>query len=345
EEQITSYYDIPNRRVDGFVEGKSQVALEYCRRNYLFDDKAAGEGADFHADNWFTCLRRDVFPLLPQKRKPGDRVKIAILDTGIDMSEPFISTNRTRITPQSFLSDETSIEDVHGHGTHATALLLRVAEHADLYVARIAKTENSLDPKSIEQAIEAAIDEEVNIISMSFGFPAYERHLKGIQRAIGKAYSASILIFCAACNGGGNTSIAYPANQNEVICVNSANGLGIPSEYNPGEAQEGRDLCALGEAVKSSWPKLQQQRKSGTSIATPIAAALAAVVLDYFRQNMPDSDEFMVSKLQMRKGMLEVLVKLMGRKRSGYYYLDPGKLFNKREPNIYGSILSVLVNV
>lgn len=195
------------------------------------------------------------------------------------------------------------------------------------------------------KAIEAAIDEEVNIISMSFGFPAYERHLKGIQRAIGKAYSASILIFCAACNGGGNTSIAYPANQNEVICVNSANGLGIPSEYNPGEAQEGRDLCALGEAVKSSWPKLQQQRKSGTSIATPIAAALAAVVLDYFRQNMPDSDEFMVSKLQMRKGMLEVLVKLMGRKRSGYYYLDPGKLFNKREPNIYGSILSVLVNV
>lgn len=195
------------------------------------------------------------------------------------------------------------------------------------------------------KAIEAAIEEEVNIISMSFGFPAYDKHLEGIQRAIGKASSARILMFCAASNGGGNTSIAYPANQNEVICVNSANGLGCPSEYNPGEAQEGRNLCALGEAVKSSWPKLQQQRKSGTSFATPIAAALAAVVLDYVRQNMPDSDEFMISKLQMRKGMLEVLVKLMSRKRSDYYYLDPGKLFNEREQNIYGSILSVLVNV
>lgn len=67
------------------------------------------------------------------------------------MSESFISTNLARISPRSFLSDETSIEDVHGHGTHATALLLRVAENADLYVARIAKKENFLDPKSIER--------------------------------------------------------------------------------------------------------------------------------------------------------------------------------------------------
>lgn len=180
---------------------------------------------------------------------------------------------------------------------------------------------------------------------MSFGFPAYEKHLEGIQRAICKAASTSILIFCAASNGGGNTNIAYPANQNEVICINSANGQGNPSGYNPGEAQEGRNLCALGEGVKSSWPNLPQQRKSGTSIATPIAAALAAVVLDYVWQNMPDSDEFLVSKLQMRKGMLEVLIRLMSWDRQNYYYLDPGKLFNRKGRNIYGSILDVLVNV
>ena len=78
-------------------------------------------------------------------------MKIAILDTGIDMRESLISTNQTRIRPRSFLSDEISIDDVHGHGTHATALLLRVAEHADLYVARIAKKENFLDPISIER--------------------------------------------------------------------------------------------------------------------------------------------------------------------------------------------------
>lgn len=180
---------------------------------------------------------------------------------------------------------------------------------------------------------------------MSFGFLAYEEYLENIQRAIGTASSASILMFCAASNGGGNTSIAYPANQNEVICVNSANGLGAPSDYNPDEAQEGRNLCALGEGVKSPGPKLRQRRKSGTSFATPIAAALAAVVLDYAQQNMRKGDEFTVSKLQKRNGMLEVLVRLMGRKRSGYYYLDPGKLFNERTPNIYESILNVLINV
>lgn len=104
-----------------------------------------------HADNWFERLRNDVFPFLPQKRKEGKCVKIAILDTGIDMSEPFISTNSTRITTQTFLSNETSVEDVHGHGTHTAALLLQIAENADIYVARIAKDENSVDPKNIEK--------------------------------------------------------------------------------------------------------------------------------------------------------------------------------------------------
>lgn len=104
-----------------------------------------------YADDWFKRLRKDIFPCLPQKRKAGKCVKIAILDTGIDMSEPFISTNSTRITTQTFLSNETSVEDPHGHGTHTAALLLQIAENADIYVARIAKDENSVDPKNIEK--------------------------------------------------------------------------------------------------------------------------------------------------------------------------------------------------
>ena len=189
---------------------------------------------------------------------------------------------------------------------------------------------------------------EVDIINMSFGFPSFKKGLKGIQDAIDEAFKAKILMFCAASNGGGNDDIAYPANQDEVICINSADGQGTPSTFNPDEPAMGRNLCALGEDVRSSWPtkfKLGQQRKSGTSFATPIAAALAAVVLDYARHHAQSEDEkFYVSQLRKRKGMLEVF-RFMTRNRGNYLYLDPGKLFDKDMTNIYGSILDKLKKV
>jgi len=314
----------------------------------LFDDKAAREGAAIHADNWFKHLREDVFPLLPKNPKLENRVKIAILDTGIDMTENVIRGYKQRIIAQSFLPNENEVQDLHGHGTHAAGLLLRVARNADIYVARITTNGSLLDPKSIENAIrEATRVWQVDIITMSFGFPALNQDLEGIQSAINDAFHARVLMFCAASNGGGNVNIAYPANQDQVICVNSSNGEGNPSGFNPDEPKLGRNLCTLGEDVKSSWPKhfnLGQQRKSGTSFATPIAAALAALVLEYTRHNMLESDTFNVSKLRTRKGMVEVLG-LMGRKRGEYLYLDPGKLFDKSKSNIYGSIMDVLVHV
>jgi hypothetical protein len=71
------------------------------------------------------------------------------------MNDNYISLpkNRRRIVSKSFLSNETSVEDNHGHGTHTAALLLKVAANADIFVARIAKTDDSddsIDPKSVE---------------------------------------------------------------------------------------------------------------------------------------------------------------------------------------------------
>jgi hypothetical protein len=116
----------------------------------LFDDKDPRVGAAGYADQWFKSLREDVFPLLPKTPKQENRVKIAILDTGIDVTESFISMNRARITTQSFLPKDSKVEDTHGHGTHATALLLRVARNADIFVARITEDDELSDPKTVE---------------------------------------------------------------------------------------------------------------------------------------------------------------------------------------------------
>jgi subtilisin family serine protease len=70
-------------------------------------------------------------------------VKIAVLDTGVDSKHNFIkgAVNTNRIKDrQSFVKGDSSTEDGFGHGTHVAALLLDVAPHAQIYVAKIANT-------------------------------------------------------------------------------------------------------------------------------------------------------------------------------------------------------------
>jgi subtilisin family serine protease len=181
---------------------------------------------------------------------------------------------------------------------------------------------------------------------MSFGFPYLNQNLDRIHTAINEAFVSRVLMFAAAKNDGANSGIAYPANQDQVICVNSTDGHGNPSKYNPSPIM-GQNLSVLGEDVLSSWPvkfKLGMQRKSGTSYATPIAAGIAAIVLEYALEKLPNEESYAIKKLRTPRGMQAVLG-LMSEDRWGYRYLAPWTLFNEDRSNIYGAILDTLKKV
>jgi subtilisin family serine protease len=70
---------------------------------------------------------------------PKRRVKIAVLDTGINTNHEFIRGARSRIKGRkSFVKDDASIEDNDGHGTHVAASILDVAPDAEVYIAKVA---------------------------------------------------------------------------------------------------------------------------------------------------------------------------------------------------------------
>jgi hypothetical protein len=117
---------------------------------------------------------------------------------------------------------------------------------------------------------------------MSFGFSRVKREIK---KAIQEASEKKILLFAAASNNGNNkhAPIAFPASDSRVICVNAMNSLGTDlADFNP--PVDAGSIATLGVAVKSAY-KLPEESKvlSGTSMATPIVASVAAMVVHFVR--------------------------------------------------------------
>lgn len=178
-------------------------------------------------------------------------------------------------------------------------------------------------------------DCQADIVSMSFGF---EKPIEVVQDAILAAYRERKIFFAAASNGGGNEGVAFPADQREVICVLSTDGRGNPSGFNPSipDDMDGSFFSTLGEAVEvygpiksdpASQPLFSKVHKSGTSFATPIAAGIAANILDCVRTKENVSQDTL-RRLHTLSGMISVM-KLFSQKRSDHIYICPWHLWRK----------------
>ncbi|KAL8364577.1 hypothetical protein RB595_003728 [Gaeumannomyces hyphopodioides] len=225
------------------------------------------------------------------------RIKIAILDSGLKLSEDH--QMRYNYAPEikyrSWVDDPGSTEpkDGVGHGTHLAVLLRKIAQEAEIHVARVyRKRPGEKSIPLITEAIEYAADVwQVDIVVMAFGFDREFQKLKGVIRN----RADRVLFFAAASNDGKNRTdqIAWPARHSDVICVHSADGLGNPSSFNPGHRDNMR-IMTLGEGIRSAWPtallensnadKKREVAMSGTSCATAVAAGIAALILGHARE-------------------------------------------------------------
>lgn len=284
------------------------------------------------------------------KRIETSRVKIAVLDTGIDWSDSFIRGAKDRIVNWKNWADDRQDKDsqqqVHdgaGHGTHVTALLLKTAPEAKIFVSRVANQNGAMiSPEMIAKAIMYAVNTwEVDIITMSFGF---RKPIIVIDEAIKYAFYRNVIMFAATSNDGGNDEVAFPASVHEaVIGVNSTDTWGGKSDFTPNVLTLSENFSILGEAVESSWPKhLNQgirQCRSGTSYATPIAAGTAANMLFYVRMNV--ENEAKVKDVATCRGMKKLLLS-MAAPIGGYRYIRPWILWNESEEDILAHIRMAL---
>ena len=211
----------------------------------------------------------------------ADKIKVAILDSGIEYTDRLNVVKRKSFIPGEVAGNDL-FEDISGHGTSVAGVLAAkgidgstlngINSNVDIYSAKILDEENKAPISRVIAGIYWAIDNNVNIISISFGTKEYS---KALELAVKEATDKGILVVAAA--GIDNTTVVeYPAAFNEVLAVGGIDSNGnISSQSSKGKEI---DVYAPGEKVVSLGSFDGEVIVSGTSIAVPHVVGVASVL-------------------------------------------------------------------
>ena len=156
--------------------------------------------------------------------------------------------------------------------------IVGVAPSAELYVAKVLGDNGSGSIQAIINGIDWAIEEQVDIISMSLG--ASQDPGQAFHDSIKRARQAGIIIVAAS--GNENTHVGWPAAYPETIAVGAVDQtFGRANFSNFGKEL---DVVAPGVDILSTYPVGRYAKLSGTSMATPMVAGIVALIQAYSRQ-------------------------------------------------------------
>lgn len=236
-----------------------------------------------------------IWPLehLQKSLKCEVRPRVGILDSGFDVTHE--SYRQQIVEVMSFVPDTLAWHDVdstfHGapcasvlakiaHGTHCASVLAKIAPTAQLFCGKVLHGERS-DVRHLCDGIYWAVDIwNCNVLSLSLGTPAYSEQL---GNAINYAVARGVIVVCAAANFGHlfQNNVCYPAAFGNVICVGSHGERGRASSFSSTGRQV--DFLAPGEGVLGAKAHEHNGEIAleGTSMATPFASGLAALLWAY----------------------------------------------------------------
>jgi subtilisin family serine protease len=216
---------------------------------------------------------------VPPSTRSGLGIKVAVLDTGMDLGHPDFAGRA--ITPQTFVGQP--VQDLHSHGTHCigtacgpkappgTTPRYGIAYSSQIFVGKVLRNDGFSVGGSVLAGMNWAIANKCQVISMSLGSqsPVQAAYTNAGQAAL----NSGCLIIAAAGNAASSTGA--PANSPTIMAVASLDSTLVPSSFsNFGKIE----IAAPGRDVFSSVPRPTRYGvKSGTSMATPHVAGCAAL--------------------------------------------------------------------
>ena len=194
------------------------------------------------------------------------------------------------------------------HGTHVSGIIGAVpdpregiqgiAQSVRIMMVRTVPDGDERD-KDVANAIRYAVDNGAQIINMSFGKP-YSPQKSVVDDAVKYADAHGVLMVHAAGNDGQDNDLGHnfptafyldggrARNWIEVGASSWKGGDTLATTFS-NYGRQRVDVFAPGEDILSTVPGNQFKREDGTSMASPVVAGLAALIMSYY-PNLSASD-------------------------------------------------------
>lgn len=196
-------------------------------------------------------------------------------------------------------------DDSHGHGTHVAGIILGTTQNilaTPITAARIKimplkflDANGAGTTSSAVQAIYYAVNNGAKVLNNSWGGGSYSNSLVS---ALGYAYARGVAVVAAAGNAGSNNDVSpmYPAsypipNVISVAATSDWDTLASFSNYGAGTVH----VASPGLSIRSTLPGNVFGYLSGTSMATPFVAGIAALMV----RESPSMNGYQVKELIM----------------------------------------------
>ena len=200
------------------------------------------------------------------------RITVAVLDTGVDSSHPFLAGRVTN--GWNFINNNSNPYDGHGHGTHVAGTIAEsTLSNVNIMPVKVLGDNGSGSMAGITAGIRYAADNGADVINMSLGGPGVSQDARN---AIQYANSKNTVVVVAAGNDNADAGGYSPAYVPEAITVAANDRNGQRANFsNFGSVL---DISAPGVEINSSIPGGRYDTWSGTSMAAPHVAAAVALM-------------------------------------------------------------------
>lgn len=221
----------------------------------------------------------------------GHRVRIGVIDTGVDYRHPDLRDSVMRGI--NLLNRTMMPYDDNGHGTHIAGTIaaanelngiIGVAPRAMIHPVKAFDYNGSAYVSDIILGIDWCVRNRMHIINMSFGMKTSS---KALLNAVVNAFEAGVVIVASSGNDARRKSIDYPARYPHTIAVGATNRQRRVAQFSNRGSYI--DIYAPGDRIVSSWLNGKYNEMSGTSMATSHVSGAIALLLA-LKPGLPPSE-------------------------------------------------------
>jgi thermitase len=254
----------------------SNPRVLYAEPDYIAE--VAGEPNDVYFYTQWGMVKVNA-PQAWEVTTGSPSVNVAILDTGVDLDHPDLAD---KIISNINFSGSNTTDDVYGHGTHVAGIAAASTNNSigvaglgyasSIFNVKVLGDNGSGSYSAVANGIIWAADNGAQIINLSLGGGESSQVM---EEAVNYAWNKGVVVVAAAGNKG-NTTPFYPASYANCIAAAATDSNDARANYS--NYGEWVDVAAPGSTIASTLKNGSYGYMSGTSMASPHVAGLAALV-------------------------------------------------------------------